>query len=128
VGRVPVLLQELLTLLQDALDARALLRAGALANQLEDLPEDLAPMVFEPLAQLCLACLAGELAERLFELALRVQHISELLQEQLCRVCDGHGTSPAVVRIACPFGPPHWLPETGVFGAAGWSCWHRPGG
>jgi hypothetical protein len=93
-GRGLLVLDELVVLLLDPVDAWALLGLRGLADQLEDLLEvggvllGLFAVRFEGVAELLVACLLRELRQLLVERLLGVEHVAELVQEQLAGV--GH--------------------------------------
>src|SRR3954466_5732448 len=91
-GRRLLLGHELVVLLRDALDSRALLGLGLLTDAPEDLLEvgsvllRLLEMCLEALLQPGVAGFRGELRQGLDEGLLREQEIPQLMQEQLARV------------------------------------------
>jgi hypothetical protein len=100
-----LLAHKLVVLLDDAVDGRALLRFGLLADDLEHVLEvvdvllGLLEMRLEALLQLRVARLLGELRQRLDEHVLRVKQVAEFVQEQLARVIHlGRHRSPPLGR------------------------------
>jgi hypothetical protein len=94
-GRRLGLLHELVVLGGDAVDARALLALGLLAELREhllevgDMPLRLLEVLLEALGELSVARLADHRRQLLEDLLLRVVDVLELVQEELPRLCHG---------------------------------------